>query len=251
MTNFFKSCFTKQNLFYTIIFLISMCVIITNRALTGFESILWIADIGSVCGILYTIFMAKHSVLGFVFNIFSTAVMIVTGLIQHIWLNSAVCILISIPNMIYGLIKWIKNKNRGNEDANLKTMKKSHQAVWWIVTLIASGVFTVILYFLGGNLFYLDSCFSATCMVGVILSSRMYLEQYYFFIPANILGVIMYTILSIQNINNLPYVITNVIFTIVSFMGLFNWIKLNKQKTLKQENDISEINTENEQTEIN
>ena len=88
MINFIKKCFLKENLFYTIIFLVSLTVIIINRTLTGFGSILWLADIGSICGILYTINMAKHNVFGFIFNIISTiAILKALGLWNEYWMT--------------------------------------------------------------------------------------------------------------------------------------------------------------------
>ena len=228
MTSFFKHCFCKQNIFYTLTFIISMAIIITNRILMGFGSILWIADFGSFFGILYVIFMAKHSVWGFVFNILATVFICATSFIQHVWLNSFVCVAVSLPNLVFGLVMWNKNKKQNREDQNLKNMSKKGFYIWWGITLGVSAVFTVVLWLIGGNLFYIDGAFSAMCVVGVILSSRIYIQQYHFFIPANILGVALYVVLTFQSLNNLPYVVTNIIYTIVSVMGLFNWKKLQK-----------------------
>lgn len=238
MTNFLAKCFSKQNLFYTLVFIVSMAIIITNRILVGFGSILWIADLGSIFGILYVIFMAKHSILGFVFNILATLVISATSFIQHVWLNAFVCVAISLPNLVFGLVMWIKNKKQNREDQNLKNMSKKWFYIWWGITLGVSAIFTVVLWLIGGNLFYIDGAFSAMCVVGVILSSRMYIQQYHFFIPANVLGVALYVVLTLQSLNNLPYVITNIIYTIVSVMGLFNWKKLNNKN---QENMQGEI----------
>ncbi len=231
-----KNAFKKENLFYTLIFIISMAVIITNRAIVGFPPVLWLCDIGSIFSILYTINMAKHNVYGFVFNIIATAVMVVTGYYQHIWLNATVCLTINIPSMIIGLIGWLKNEKSGKEDDNLKHMSK--RSLWIMITLslVVAGVFTYILYLLDGNLFYIDGIFSALCVMGVVLASKMYIEQYFFFMPANIIGIILYVILCFQDMSNLPYVITNIIFTIVSFMGYANWKKLSHNQSCKTEN---------------
>ena len=52
ITNYIKQQFSKDQLFYTIIFLISVVFVTTNRCIVGFNSILWIADIGTICGVL-------------------------------------------------------------------------------------------------------------------------------------------------------------------------------------------------------
>lgn len=232
MLEFIKKPFSKENYLYSIFFILGVTCILVNRCLVGFGSILFVADIGSICGILSIIFMAKHSVWGYVFNVFATAVVVITGFIQHVWLNASISLIIMLPNIIYGLFCWIKNEKNNNKDANLKTMKSKFVVMWCLIAVVISALFTVVLWRLKGNMFFIDAPFTILCVVGVILNSRMYLENYYFFIPANFLGMIMYGILTIQNINNLPYIITYVIYTIVSILGLINWKKLNRKKQI-------------------
>ena len=222
--------FSKDNLFYTLIAIISFAIIITNRVIVGFHPVLWLCDVASVFSILYTINMAKHNVFGFIFNIIATATMVVTSFYQHIWLNATVCLCVNLPSMIIGLVNWIKNEKKGKEEDNLKSMSGKTLALFVLATLAFSSVFTYILYLLDGTLFYIDGIFSALCMVGVILASKMYIEQYYFFIPANILGIVLYVILCFKDMSNLPYVVTNIIFTIVSILGYLNWRKLKKEQ---------------------
>lgn len=231
-----KNAFNKDNLFYTLIFIISMLVIIVNRILVGFPPVLWLCDIGSVFSILYTINMAKHNVYGFIFNIIATAVMVITGYYQHIWLNATVCLCINIPSMVIGLVGWLKNERAGKQEDNLKSMNKKTLYLMITLSLVVAGVFTYILYLLDGNLFYIDGIFSALCVMGVVLASKMYIEQYYFFMPANIIGVILYVVLCFQDMSNLPYVVTNIIFTIVSFMGYANWKRLSHAQNCKNKN---------------
>lgn len=238
----FLNAFKKENLFYTLTLIVSLIIIITNRILIGFHPVLWLCDVASVFSILYTINMAKHNVFGFIFNIVATATMVVTSFYQHIWLNATVCLCVNLPSMIIGLVGWIRNEKKGKEEDNLKSMSGKKLALFVFLTLAAAGVFTYILYLLDGTLFYIDGIFSAMCMVGVILASKMYIEQYYFFMPANVLGIVLYVILCFKDMSNLPYVITNIIFTIVSVIGYINWRKLKKE----QESQIKDDNLQAE-----
>ena len=234
MLELIKNPFSKENLKYSILIIVGFTCIIINRIIVGFGSILCIADIGSLAGIISIIFMAKHNVWGYVFNIVSLTVVIITGFIQHIWLNATISLVIMLPNVVYGLITWIKNEKNNNNDANLKALSKKALLIWWLFAIVLVGIFTFVLWKLDGNLFYLDAMITTLCVIGTLLCSRMYLDNYYFFIPANIVGMLMYTLLSIQNINNLPYIITYVIYTIVSVLGLMNWLKLNRQKNIEK-----------------
>lgn len=223
---------SNNPILYGIIFIVGLIVVIINRINLGFSSILWICDLGSIFGILQVIYLAKHSYLGYVFNIIASSIIGITSLIQHVWLNAVICLLINVPSMIMGLINWLKNE-KTDETKNLKTMPKKSLLAWTGATIVIIAIFTVILWLLKGNLFYLDAGFSALCMVGVILTSKMYIEQYYFFLPSNIIGIIMYVILSLQNPNNIPYILTNVVYLIVNLLGLANWTRIKKQQSNK------------------
>lgn len=234
----------KTDIMYSIILALSVIIIVVNRIIVGFPSVLWLCDFASLFSILYTINMAKHNVWGFIFNIIATLLTAITCFYQQIYLNATMCVFINIPSMVIGLVSWIKNEKSGKEEQNLKGLSKKKLIMFGVFAIIAGGIFTYILYLLDGNLFYLDGIFSALCMTGVVLASKMYIEQYYFFIPANFLGIVFYTILCFQNMSNLPFVLTNVIFTIVSIMGYVNWKKLQREQNenlFKEKSSTCEI----------
>lgn len=228
--------FKKENLFYTLIFVIGVSLIIINRAIFGFSNILWIVDFASLFSIFYVIFTSKHTVWGLVFDLMATCILVVTNTIQHLWLNLAVCVLIGIPNLTIGIITWKKNE-KIDESKNLKTLGIKKFTLLFVAYLVVSVIFAVILYYLGGNLFYLDALYSAGCAVGVVLSSFAFIDQFYMFIFADMFGVAMYTMLTLQNINNITMIFTSIIFIVGNFVGLFNWRKL-----LKKQNEQMKAN---------
>lgn len=236
---YIKKQFSKNNLFYTITFLLCLIVIILNRVFIGFSNILWIADIGTICGVLNVVNTAKHNIWGLIFNFISSGFIVVTSIIQHLWLTAIITLFISMPSLFIGIINWHKNQKNNREDNNLKTLNKKSL---WIITgsLIALNIlFTIILYFLKGNLFYLDSIVSSCCLIGIILSSKMYIEQFYFFIIGNFAGVVMYLILLTQNANNLPYVFLFLVDFVVVIVGLINWKKLKKLQNAQNSDEKS------------
>ena len=70
---------------------------------------------------------------------------------------------------------------------------------------------------------YLDSIYTTGCLVGAFLCSKTYIDQFPIFIFANLAGIAMYTILCISEINNLPLLLLNIIYTIVNIIGYYNW----------------------------
>lgn len=220
----------KDNIFYITIFILSLAIIITNRAIVGFSNIIWIADFATIFGVLNVTFTAKHTVWGLIFNAISSSIIVATSLIQKIYLNAGVTLLISIPLLLWGVITWKKNERNNEDEKNLKVLDKKHLIYILIGLAIADAIFTVILYFLNGTLFYLDALLSSFCLIGIFLSSKMYVEQFYFFIFGNVFGITLYSILSVSNFNNISYVLMFSIQLIVMVRGLFYWKKLLRER---------------------
>ncbi len=234
-TNIFKSLFNKNNIFYTIIFLVNIIIIATNQIINGFNSILWICDISSIFSVLNIIFNAKHTIWGLVFNFIATLFIAATDIIQHIWLNAFICAVINAPMLLYGIIRWRKNAKNNNESNNLNSLSKKWQILVWSIFAACSVGFIFVLKALGGNLYVFDAVYSIGCVIGVILCSFAYIDQFKIFVVANFFGIVMYVLLTIQNPNNLSLIFTSIMFLIMNIVGYFNWKKIIKSQNLKTE----------------
>lgn len=224
---------------YIILFTLDLLLIIVNRCINGFSNILWISDFSSFFGILNVIFTAKHTVWGLIFNLISTCFISVTSIIQHLWLNAISCIAINIPSLLFGIIKWRKNEKSGNA-SNLNKLSNKSRAIAFILFVIISTTMLFVMKHFNGNLYYLDSFYSISLIYGVVLCSFAYIDQFKYFIFSNVLGIAMYVVLTIQNINNLPVLFTTAIYLIVNISGYLNWIKLQKQSELNKNDKINE-----------
>ena len=245
----FKVLFNKQNIFYTLIFIFGLLIIVINRSIVGFNDVLCILDLATFFSILYVIFTAKHTVWGLVFDLIATFIIAFANAYQHLWLNLAVCVLVGIPNLTWGIIKWKQNE-KIDKTKNLKNLSKRNLLFVFLVYFLLSVIFAIILYFLKGNLFYLDAIYSAGCAIGLVFSSRAYIDQFYLYIFADIFGITMYTMLTIQNINNISMIFTSVIFIVGNFIGLFNWRKFLKKQNdeIKNKHNVEIKQTEKEKT---
>lgn len=232
-TNLIKSMFSKNNVFYTIIFLINIIIIAINRAINGFDSILWICDISSIFSVLNIIFNAKHTIWGLVFNFIATLFIAATDIIQHIWLNAFICIVINAPMLLYGIIRWHKNTKAENENKNLNTLSTKWKIIIWSAFALCSVGFTFLLKSLGGNLYVFDAIYSSGCVFGVILCSFAYIDQFKIFTVANVFGLIMYIMLTVQNPNNVSLIFTSVMFLVMNIVGFFNWRKIIKSQKME------------------
>lgn len=243
--NFLKLAFSKENLFYTIVFLINIAIVVVNRSIIGFNNLLWICDISSIFSVLNIIFTAKHTIWGLVFNFIATLLIATTDIIQHIWLNAFICIVINAPMLLYGIIRWRKNAKNENASKNLNSLSKKMKIVVWGLFAACSVGFIFLLKALGGNLYIYDAFYSCGCVIGVILCSFAFIDQFPIFTVANVFGLIMYIMLTIQNPNNLTLIFNAIIFLIMDIIGYINWRKIMKTESVNKTKETAET-TENQ-----
>ena len=228
--------FFKENLLYIIVFILDIALIIVNRVNAGTSEFWWCFDLSSLFGILNVVFTAKHTIFGLIFNLITTIFISVTSIYQKLWLNAVCCVLISAPSLLIGIIKWHKNEKTGSSN-NLNTLSTKNRIIAFVSFLVVSIASLFILKAIHGNLYYLDAFYSISCVYGVFLCSFAYIDQFKYFITSNILGIVMYTILTIQNINNLPFLFTTTIYLIVNITGCLNWLKIKKSIETKNNQD--------------
>ena len=215
----------KQNLVYFLIFAVALAVIVANRCLVGFGNIIWLADLGSIFGILYVIYGAKHSILMHVFNFFSTMFIAVTNFIQRVYFSAFFAALIAIPLIVWGFFKWRSNE-KVDYTKNVQKLTKRGYVISALIFAVALPVIIVVLWKLNTNLFYLDALYASFCFVGLVLSSHMYIEQFFTFLIADIFQFSLYLMLTIQNINNLSYLLMTCVFIAFNIISIVNWVKI-------------------------
>ena len=226
-----KSIFNRENLKYTILFIISFLIIVTNRVINGFGSIVWLTDFASIFAILGAIFLAKHSILGAIFYGLSTMFTIPVSLVQSVWFNTIINILIVLPSWIITIHNWRKSNKSNNTFIQSLTKRQTTTTILFIIPLIT--LFIFILYLLKGNLFYLDAPYSTLCAIGVIFSAFALIEQFYLYSIGNVIGIIMYILLSIQDFNNFSLILVCSIQLVINISAIINWRKILKQNTLQ------------------
>ena len=221
-----KELFNKENIMYTIMFLVVFAIIVVNRAIIGFSGWLWITDLASIFYMMFQIATAKHKASMHILNIITNVFLGTSAILQNVYFLAVVCFCISIPLRVVGIINWNKNKNKKTEgELNINKLPKKWLVLGAVLSVVLIAVSMFILWKLDSNLFYLDAVTQGLCIVGLILSANMYIEQFYFFIVGGVTGIVMYVLLTIQALDNLPLVIINVIVTALAVVAYFNWRK--------------------------
>jgi nicotinamide mononucleotide transporter len=192
--------------------------------------------IGIVCGIagvICVVLTAKGKISSYIFNFIQMITYMIICWDAALYLEFGEQVFYFIA-CIFGVILWKKNMTK-NEDGSEQVVAKKFKFWHWIVTIIVSIASTIILgYFgdniLGSTLSYLDALTVALAVIAQLLMVWRYREQWIIWIVIDISSLIMFIILGQWSM-----VAMYIAWTINAIYGWYNWSKLNKIHSIKEQ----------------
>ena len=187
--------------------------------------------ISAVCGVICIFFTAKANISNFVFATVNTIVYAVYLVYWHIWGTAALEIFFYIPMNFISWYFWIKHR-----DPEIRQKTKSKRLTWKQHLLCASLVAGItwichmILVKIGGEVPWLDAITLSIGIVATVLELFRFSEQYVWWIITDIVSVCMY-IVHFDPV----YLTKRSIYLIMAVIGLFNWIRLNRDRNAENE----------------
>lgn len=184
-----------------------------------------LSDIAAICGVIYVILIAKQNKTAYFFGIIN-ALLYGFALYQDRMYGGAIYnILYSFPMFIYGFFYWKKKEK--SDDLGVKNLHTKIRMILGVSFITAVLIMSIFLERIGGKLVTLDSIITISGYVAVYLMTNKYMEQWFLWIMSNLAGVIMWGILTYENINKIGFLVMWGIYLLNSIYGYFNWSKTN------------------------
>jgi len=185
-----------------------------------------------IFGLLYVMIASFRSfwifLIGFVQPILYAYVCYNAGLFGELAIN----LIYFAPIQIVGLVLWLKNINNDKkiqqkDKVDVKILSKKQILIGVPVYLVCWLSFTFILNLITTqNLAVLDGLTSSMCILGTLLLTLRYVENWLVYIIANVLGLILWIVTSFAgNLDGLSIASTFLAYLIVSVIGYLRWRK--------------------------
>lgn len=235
----------KFNRWFNAFILIGMAVVMilmTAYKLSTAESgkaLLVVAAVGSLCGILSTVCSANGKILTFLFGFFDVTIYGVMCLLGAKYGNAALHLLYFLPMQFVGFFQWRKRGAGSGEKPRARRLTSGQRILWGLVSLAAmAALYFVLLAFDKTQaasvvkVAVLMDAFSTVCnIVGQLLLSTAYMDQWFFWIGVNVSTIIMWVSTLSQGGDTAYasiYIIKYSFYLLNSLNGLRIWLKLSK-----------------------
>ncbi|MGL4847863.1 MAG: nicotinamide riboside transporter PnuC [Clostridium sp.] len=248
---FFKEFSPFQKGFF-VVFLVASIVAFFIPIMTGtgtwaqtFEFASIVGIISTISGIFTAIYQAKASIKCYFWWTLNTITYAVVAWYSQLYGQVIQNIVFILPLIVVGFIEWRKNLSQNDSDEiEIKRFKAKH----WIFTII----FIFVGWFLYGwflkslpdilshigltlapdKEYILDSLTTVFTIYAVFLTSKRYMEQWYFWILSN-LGIVLFIESMLRTgftVSDFSGALTWLQYGIIAFYGFYNWNKLYKKR---------------------
>ena len=189
-----------------------------------------IALVSAICGISYTIFAGKGKISCYAFGLCGTLCYSYLSFANHLFGNLALYMLYYLPMQILGIFRWKKHLKKDSTEIIKTKLSAKERIICLIITTILSLVVSLILKYAGDASPFIDGTTTVFSILGMLLTIKRCIEQWYVWILVNGLSVVMWIEAYLQGSNCLATVIMWITYFILAFYFLSVW-----QKELKHQ----------------
>lgn len=184
-----------------------------------------IALVSAICGILYTIFAGKGKISCYAFGLCGTLCYSYLSFVNNLFGNLALYMLYYLPMQIVGIFRWKKHLKKDSGEIIKTKLSVKERLIYLILTIIISLAVSFILKYTGDASPFIDGTTTVFSILGMLLTVKRCIEQWYVWIMVNGLSALMWIEAYIQGSNCLATVIMWLTYFILAFYFLAGWRK--------------------------
>lgn len=211
------------------LYILSLTVVVGSNLFS--DTIDAFSLISTVIGVTALIFIAKGNVWGQIFSLLFAVLYGITSYKSKYYGEVFICLLMTIPLSIFSIIVWIKNpfeKGKNVVKIRILTVKEV------IITIILASVVTVVFYFILRAFNTPNLIVSTISICTSFLASYLMLRRNSYYAIAytlnDIVLIILWTLASIENLENLPVVACFSMFLFNDLYAFFRWKAREKEQ---------------------
>ncbi|OOB77770.1 MAG: nicotinamide mononucleotide transporter PnuC [Epulopiscium sp. Nuni2H_MBin003] len=223
MTTTIKNYFHDWTKFELVWLIASTLIMITL-------SIIWqdtpIALISGITGIIGVVLCAKGKISTYFFAVINVALYAFICYNAKLYGETMLNALYFLPMNFIGFFLWRKHQSNGG-DVIVRNLTKKGIILLTVVTAVSVIAYWQLLIFLGGHLALIDATTTIISVIALLLQVTRYSEQWILWIIVNIISIIMWVMLFMENDPSAVTMITMwSAYLINAFYGYFNWRKI-------------------------
>lgn len=173
-----------------IIWLFTACIVIAGLSIYWKDTLMGI--ISATTGVACVVCTGKGKLSAYIFGLINCVLYAIISYKAHLYGETMLNAIYYVPMQFIGFYIWSKNMNKETNEVKKRHMSNKSRFLWLFIMIIATIVYGLILKSLKDAMPFVDSFTTVSSVVAMIVSVKMYSEQWWIWILVDIFSVYMW-----------------------------------------------------------
>lgn len=170
--------------------LITACVIITILSIYWGDSLMGI--ISATTGVACVVCTGKGKLSAYIFGLVNSVLYALIAYNSKLYGETMLNLIYYVPMQFYGFYVWNKNMNAETNEVKKRHMTNKTRLIFLGMTILGTVLYGILLHRLGDAMPYIDAFTTVSSVIAMIISVKMYAEQWWLWIGVDIFTVFMW-----------------------------------------------------------
>ena len=175
---------------FEISWLLIACIVICGLSIYWKDTIMGI--ISATTGVACVVCTGKGKLSAYLFGVINCVLYAIISYKAHLYGETMLNAIYYVPMQFVGFYVWSKHMNNETKEVKKIHMKNKQRLMWLAIMIGATVGYGLILKALGDAMPFVDSFTTVSSVVAMIVSIRMYSEQWWIWILVDIFSVYMW-----------------------------------------------------------
>ena len=184
-----------------------------------------VALVSAVCGISYTILAGKGKISCYLFGLAGTFCYSFISVKNALYGNLALYDLYYYPMQVAGIFKWKKHLKSDTQEIEKTKLSKKERIIYSLIAVLGSVILAYVLWKLNDQNPIIDAITSVFSIIGLILTVKRCIEQWYIWFVVNGLSMVMWIQAYLNGSNCFATILMWATYFVLSIYFLHAWNK--------------------------
>lgn len=208
---------------WEIIWLVIACITILGLSIYWKDTAIGV--ISATTGVACVVCTGKGKLSAYIFGIINTLLYAILAYKAKFYGEVMLNIIYYFPMQFYGIYVWSKHMNTETHEVEKKEMKRNRKIILWLCVIVATLVYGYFLKKLGGTLPYVDALSTVASVVAMIVSIKMYAEQWTLWIVVDVVSVLMWAITFAKGNESIATLLMWIVYLVNAVVMYVKWVK--------------------------
>lgn len=240
MQKFLKNELTGWKL-WEISWLIIACAIITGLSIYWGDNLMGI--VSATTGVACVICTGKGKLSAYIFGLINCVLYAIISYKATLYGETMLNAIYYVPMQFYGFYVWSKNMNSETQEVTKRHMSNKIRVISLLSMIIGTVAYGFVLKTLGDAMPFVDAFTTVSSVVAMVVSVRMFAEQWWIWVAVDIFSVYMWYTAYINGNDSMATLLMWIVYLGNAVIMLIKWEKeVLSNKKINKKNPIDNMN---------